>query len=161
MDNISIRQIQVSDNFHLAQIIKNSFIDFDAPKQGTVYSDPTTNNLYELFLIPNAILWVALINEEVVGCCGIYPTANLPTGYTELVKFYIQSSARGKGVGKFLLQKSINSAKALGYTRVYLECTPQFKNALSLYEKFDFGYIKNALGNSGHGGCSIFMIKEI
>lgn len=161
MGNISIRQVQASDNYLLAQIIKSCFIDFDAPKEGTVYSDPTTNNLYELFLTPNAILWVAQIDEEIVGCCGIYPTPNLPKGYTELVKFYIASAARGKGIGKLLLQKSIHSAKELNYTTIYLECTPQFTNALGLYKSFGFNYIQNSLGNSGHGGCSIFMAKEI
>lgn len=161
MSNITLRQVQVNDNPYLSQIIKKTFEEFGAPKEGTVYSDPTTNHLFELFKEPNAVLWVACVEDEMVGCCGIYPTPNLPNHYTELVKFYIKETARGKGIGNQLLQQCIQSAKAFGYTHIYLECTPQFTAALKLYNGYGFTLIPNALGNSGHGGCSIFMVKAI
>ena len=42
----------------LAQIIRTSLAEFGANKPGTVYFDPTTDALYELFQTPVAtILW--------------------------------------------------------------------------------------------------------
>ncbi|MDR1672691.1 MAG: hypothetical protein LBS09_04420 [Bacteroidales bacterium] len=46
-----IRYIQEADNTALAQTIRNVFDEFDAPKQGTVYSDPTTDNLHVIILM--------------------------------------------------------------------------------------------------------------
>ena len=72
--NIIIREVEEPDNLLLAQIIRNAFKEYDAPKQGTVYSDPTTDDLYQLFRTKKSILWVALIDDKIAGCCGIYPT---------------------------------------------------------------------------------------
>ncbi len=158
---IVIRQIQVSDNPILASIIRSCFIEFDAPQIGTVYSDPTTDNLFEYFNIPRSVCWVAELNQSIVGCCGIYPTENLPRGYVELVKFYIQSSARGEGIGKLLMIKCIETAKDFNYTNIYLESLPQFSTAINMYNKLGFTSLKNSLGNSGHTSCNVWMTKNI
>ena len=49
-----IRPIQISDNQSLFKMIRAVFIEFAAPQEGTVYSDPTTANLYQLFQRANA-----------------------------------------------------------------------------------------------------------
>ena len=76
----------------------------------------TTDALFELFQTPKAELWTAELDGEIVGCCGIYPTKNLPKGCVELVKFYLAKAARGKGIGKLLMEKSLEVAKEYGYT---------------------------------------------
>ena len=50
--NIIIRPIEERDNKLIGDIIKNVFREFKLDKPGTVYSDPTTNNLYRLFATP-------------------------------------------------------------------------------------------------------------
>lgn len=159
--SIIIRSIQEKDNPTLATIIRNCFIEFDAPKNGTVFSDPTTDNLYQYFKIDKSTCWVAEMNNIIVGCCGIYPTENLPNGYVELVKFYITNVARGKGIGKLLMNKCIESAKEFGYQNIYLESLPHFKTAIKMYEKLDFTVLQQPLGNSGHSSCDIWMTKNI
>ena len=67
-----IRPIEEKDNLPLAKMIRRVFDEHDAPQKGTVYSDPTTDDLYALFRIPKSILWVAEIDNEVIGCCGVY-----------------------------------------------------------------------------------------
>ena len=76
--NIIIREVEKTDNLILSQIIRNVFEEHGAPKQGTVYSDPTTDNLYELFRAKKSVLWVAVTDGKITGCCGIYPTNGLP-----------------------------------------------------------------------------------
>jgi len=85
--NYLIRPVEKEDNLRLAGIIREVFIEHSAPREGTVYSDPTTDNLYQLFRTPKSVLWVAVINNEPVGCCGIYPSEGLPGYCAELVKF--------------------------------------------------------------------------
>jgi len=52
---IIIREIEETDNLLLAQIKRKAFEEYDAPTQGTVYSDPTTDDLYRLFRMEKSI----------------------------------------------------------------------------------------------------------
>lgn len=158
---LAIRPIQPSDNENLAKIIRQCFHDFSAPTAGTVYEDPTTDDLYSLFQKEKSELWVAEWNEEIAGCCGIYPSDNLPNGFVEMVKFYLSAEARGKGIGKALMIKSIESAKEFGYTNIYIESLPEFDTAVSLYEKSGFIRLNNPIGNSSHPGCNVWMVREV
>ena len=160
-DNIKVRDISQEDNIHLAKIIRSVFEEFDLPKVGTVYSDPTTDRLYELFSKQGSKAFVGLINNRVVGCAGIYPTENLPVGYCEFSKFYIIKEARGKGLGKLLINTSINAAKQMGYKHIYLESFPALNDALTMYDKLGFVTSSIPLGNSGHFACSVWKTLNI
>jgi putative acetyltransferase len=161
MTDVLIRQILSSDDMALATIIRNGLTEFKAAKPGTVYFDPTTDALYNLFKTPNSIYFVAVQHGEVLGGCGIYPTANLPAGTCELVKLYLSPTARGKGLGKLLMEKSMLAAKEMGYTKIYLETMPELNIAVPMYEKLGFTSLDEPLGNSGHSGCGIWMIKAL
>ena len=159
---IHIRPIQQGDNRALAETIKGVFHEFDATKEGTVYSDPTTNHLYELFQEKeNAECWVAEEKGNILGCCGVYPTEGLPAGCAEIVKFYLSANARGKGVGKQLMEKSEASAIQFGYTQLYIESLPEFDKAVRIYEQQGYKKIDAPMGNSGHPGCTIWMVKDL
>ena len=160
-DQILIRPIEPNDNFALAKVIRDTLTEFGANKPGTVYFDPTTDALFELFRTPGSTYFVAIINDVIVGGCGIYPTMNLPEGTCELVKLYLDSSARGTGLGKKLLLQSMQWAKENGYHQVYLESMPELSKAVSIYEKVGFERINQPLGNSGHCGCDIWMTKQL
>ena len=158
---MDIRPIESRDNEALAKVIRTALAEFGANKPGTVYFDPTTDALFELFRTPGSYYYVATIDEKVVGGCGIFPTENLPDGTCELVKLYVAKDARGTGLGKQLMEKSMNWAKENGYTQVYLESMPELSKAVSIYEKVGFKSLDHPLGNSGHCGCDIWMIKAL
>jgi putative acetyltransferase len=161
MENFILRTIQASDNAMLARIIRKSLEEFNANKPGTVYFDDTTDNLSAVFTADKSIYFVAEENSMILGGAGIYPTANLPEDTCELVKLYLAPAARGKGIGKLLMQQCFTAAKELGYKKIYLETMPELNIAVPLYEKMGFTYLDAPLGNSGHGGCDIWMIKDL
>lgn len=158
---MKIRKILLSDNAILAKMIRDVFIEHDAPRDGTVYSDPTTDNLFQLFQNEKSVLWVAVEENQISGCCGIYPTVGLPEHCAELVKFYLPKQARGKGIGKELMGKSIESAKEFGFTEIYIESLPQYSKAISIYERQGFVKLDQPLGESGHTTCNIWMLKKL
>lgn len=158
---MEIRKIKKMDNRSVANMIKKVFEEYGAPKEGTVYSDSTTNNLYELFKNEKSVFWVISEDKDILGCCGVYPTEGLPDSCAELVKFYLCSKIRGQGLGKKLMQQSIESAKKIGYSKLYLESLPEFSNAVSMYEKIGFEKLEKPLGISGHFSCNIWMIKNL
>ena len=161
MDNVLIRAIQPSDNPILAKIVKDTLAEFGANHPNTVYYDPTTDALFELFQKKGAAYFVAEMNNEIVGGGGIYPTDGLPTETCELVKMYLLPHARGTGLGRTLIEKCLAFAKEAGYKQVYLESMPELKQALKVYAKYGFEYLKGPMGNSGHTGCSLWMLRSL
>ncbi|MCU7547594.1 GNAT family N-acetyltransferase [Chitinophagaceae bacterium LB-8] len=161
MNTITLRTIKQEDNKSLASIIRTVFEEYDTARPGTVYFDPTTDDLYSLFQTPRSVCWVAEVDGQLAGCAGIFPTPGLPDGCCEFAKFYLASFARGKGVGRKLMEQCLNTAKELGYKQVYLESLPEFNSAISLYEKLGFQPLNAPLGNSGHFGCNIWMLKNL
>lgn len=157
---ITIRPTEKKDNPILADLIKSVFREFKIDKPGTVYTDPTTNNLYQLFTTPRSAYWIAEEEGEILGGCGIFPTQGLPTNCAELVKFYLSSTSRGKGIGKTLIEMCINSAINFGYKQLYLESFPELSKAVGMYKKSGFIHIDQPMGNSGHFACKIWMVKN-
>jgi putative acetyltransferase len=161
INEIIYRNIEQKDNKELAGLIRTVFREFKIDRPGTVYYDPTTDNLSELFKIPGSVYWIAEEKGTLAGGCGIYPTPDLPEGCAELVKFYLLSSWRGKGIGRMLMEKCFESARQMGYRQLYLESLPELEKAVSMYIKSGFRHIPHALGNSGHFGCNIWMVKDL
>ena len=161
MQKAALRLIQKEDNREIARIIRAVLTEFKANKSGTVYFDPTTDDLYTLFSAPLSEYWVLELDGKLVGGSGVYPTGGLPDGCCELVKLYLMPEARGKGYGKMLIEQCFESAAKFGFKQVYLETMPELKNAMGLYEQCGFTYLDGPLGNSGHFGCDLWMLKVI
>ena len=161
-EELIIRKIQPKDNPFIAKIIRTALEEYDQAKPGTVYTDPSTDELYETFSgNPKSTYFIAELNEKAIGGCGIYPTKNLPEGYAELVKIYLNSEFRGKGIGKQLMNKSIAYAKEQGCTHLYLESFPSLKEAIYLYEKIGFEKVAEPMGDSGHFACTVWMVLPL
>ena len=156
-----IRKIEEQDNADIATVIRSCFADFNAPTKGTVFEDPTTDDLYSVFRKEKSVLYIAEENGEIVGSCGIYPTENLPEDTAEMVKFYLTKNSRGKGTGRALMETALEAARQMGYRKIYIESLPEFTKALSMYEKQGFKLLEKPLGNSCHTGCNIWMLKDI
>jgi putative acetyltransferase len=159
--NVTIRPIQPSDNPIIAKIIRDTLTEFGANHPGTVYFDPTTDALFELFQKERSAYNIAEADGKIVGGGGIYPTDGLPADTCELVKMYLLPEARGTGLGSQLITKCLEQAKENGFSNVYLETMNELKAALKVYARMGFPYLDGPMGNSGHFGCSLWMIKEL
>ena len=73
-ENFIIRNILKEDNARLAFIVRSVLAEFNANKPGTVYYDPTTDDLFSLFQTEGAAYFVTEINGEIIGGSGIFPT---------------------------------------------------------------------------------------
>ena len=155
------RLIQPADNAEIARVIRGALEEFGVNQPGTVYTDPTTDDLYALFRDEKSAYWIAEENGSIFGGCGIYPTTGLPNGYGELVKLYLRKEVRGRGIGQELMLKSIDSAREMGYAYLYLESLPELNQAVELYKKVGFKLLPNRLGESGHFACDLWMELEI
>jgi len=161
MKNICIRPIRAEDNQALAAIIRQILMEFGANKPGTVYFDPTTDHLFELFSVDRSAYFIIESEGKMIGGSGVFPTPGLPEGCCELVKLYLLAEWRGRGLGAMLMESCFKKAVEFGFTEMYLETMPELRNAIGLYEKAGFSYLPGPLGQSGHFGCDLWMMKKL
>ncbi|MCX6329831.1 MAG: GNAT family N-acetyltransferase, partial [Bacteroidia bacterium] len=109
--SVTFRNIEKKDNKEIAELIRSVFREFGIARPGTVYFDPTTDDLFTLFQRPGSEYWIAEEEGKIIGGCGVYSTPGLPEGCAELVKLYLLASSRGKGTGRQLMEKTFESAR--------------------------------------------------
>ncbi len=161
LEDIEIRPIRPEDNAGIARIIRATLTEFGANHPGTVFTDPTTDDLYTLFRTPGSFYHVAAYGDRLLGGAGIYPSAGLPEGTCELVKMYLVPEARSIGLGRRMIADGLDRARSLGYRHVYIETMPELSRAVEVYRRFGFRDLAGPLGNTGHFGCSVWMMLDL
>jgi putative acetyltransferase len=156
-----IRKIANKDNPIMSNIIRNSLLEFNAAKPGTVFFDESTDHISNLFETKKSAYFIIEIDNEIAGGGGYFPTKGLDENTCELVKLYVSKNFRNRGLGKILLEKCIKEAKEDGFKKMYLESMPELVDAIALYAKNGFYKIRKPMGNSGHTGCDIWMMKDL
>ncbi len=159
--NIVIREIKKEDNAQIEQIIKDCFHEFDIPLTGTAYEDIETTQMFESYQKDNEVYYVIDDDGEVLGGSGVKHLRDFGDDICELQKMYYSPTVRGKGLGKLMFEKSLNTAKELGYKKCYLESASQLKAAIHIYESSGFKHLEGPLGNTGHYSCGVWMIKDL
>lgn len=156
-----IRKIQAPDNQIIAEILRTVLTEFGGNRPGTAYYDYDTDHMFEAYQKEGEIYYVSEIDGNIVGGCGIKPLKGEVAEVCELQKLYLLSGTRGRGIGFALVEKCLEFAKKSGYKTCYLETFPNMTAAIQLYVKFGYSRLKAPLGETGHGGCEVWMIKEL
>lgn len=158
---MKIRVIENDDNEKIAFVIRSVLIDMGAPKVGTAYEDNELDAMFEAYQKDCFIYYVVEDGNQILGGAGIAPLKNADSSICELQKMYFLPEARGKGLGKQMIQMCIAFAKSCNFEHCYIETMPYMLDAQKLYIKTGFSYIDKSLGNTGHSSCHIWMIKAI
>jgi len=147
---LKIREIVKSDNQKISFIIKSVLTELNYNIKGTAFYDKETDSMFEAYQTGKSIYYVAILNDEIIGGCGINPLKNESNSICELQKMYILPKARGKKIGKRLVDKCIEFATKSRYKQCYLETFPNMYAAINLYQKNGFVEIDKSLGNTCH-----------
>jgi len=161
MNNLIIRAIKPEDNTQIAAIIRSVLEDFGVPKTGSAYADTSLDDMYAYYDVPRASYFVIEENEKLIGGGGIAQLENYDGNVCELQKMYFLEEARGKGLGRKMLELCLNKAREYGYEKCYLETMPYMETARKLYKKEGFKNINAPMGNTGHHACPVWMLKEL
>lgn len=84
---------------------------------------------------PSGRLLLALHDGEIAGCVALQA---IDAARCEMKRLYVRPSARGLGVGKALVTRVLDEARAIGYRRIMLDTLPTMAEAQQLYERFGF-----------------------
>lgn len=98
---------------------------------------------------------VAYLDGRPVGCGGV---KRLDATSAELKRLYLASSARGRGVGRRLLDELESHARALGYEVLRLDTGDRQPEALGLFRSA--GYEQSADYN-GNAWATYWMEKRL
>ena len=155
-----IRPIEKKDNAALANVIRTSLEELNYALDGTVYTDPNTDRMYECYQTEKTAYWIAEFNGKVIGGSGIGEVKG-DEAVCELQRMFLTAETRGKGIGQALMSKCIGFARTAGYKRIYLETFPNLHAARKLYERSGFEYIDHPMGDTGHFSCDVYMVKML
>ena len=93
--------------------------------------DPQTH-----ILDKGGAILIADLSGVAVGTAGLVPGHG--AGTLELIKMSARSDVQGRGIGRALMQASIDKACEMGATRIWLETNTVLEAALALYRKSGF-----------------------
>lgn len=91
----------------------------------------------EYILNKGGKILVALYRNEPVGVCALIKMNDSDYDF-EMAKMAVSPQAQGKNIGFLLGQAIINSARASGASKIYLESNTILKPAINLYYKLGF-----------------------
>ena len=156
MTDLHIRRIEPRDDAAIAAIIREVMPAFGAGGEGFAVHDAEVDHMSEAYASAGHAYFVVEDAEGVVGGGGVAPLAGTDDDTCELRKMYFLPRARGLGAGRRLIERCLETARALGYRRCYLETLTGMDAAQALYTKVGFQRLSCARGATGHHGCDCY-----
>lgn len=87
------------------------------------------------YVPPAGALLVAEVGADIVAMIAFRPRGE---GVCEMKRLFVRPSARGLGVGRALITRVMNDARAVGYREMRLDTLPVMGEAQAMYESFGF-----------------------
>jgi len=158
---MQIRSIEARDDARIAEIIRAVMPEFGATGCGFAINDPEVDWMSRAYARPRCAYFVVEDGNEVLGGGGIAPLDGGDEDTCELRKMYFLPQARGRGAGAAMMQRCLDAARELGFRRCYLETLSGMDAAMRLYDRSGFRRIDAPMGDTGHGGCNTFYLREL
>lgn len=87
------------------------------------------------YVAPEGRLLLAREGDMVLGCAAL---RRVDEKTCEMKRVYVRPSARGRSLGRLLVEAILSEAKLAGYSRICLDVLPEFTTAQRLYESMGF-----------------------
>lgn len=156
-----LRPIEARDDAAMASVIRAVMPTFGAQGAGFAIEDPEVDFMSRAYGGERSRYWVAELDGRVVGGGGFAPLEGGPPDTCELRKMYLLAEARGRGIGRELLELCLDAAKRCGFARCYLETLETMHAARKLYEAHGFVRLPKPEGATGHFGCDAWYSRSL
>lgn len=127
-----IRPWTPTDRELAAAIIEQVLTEYGIPWQ-PAEADQDVIEVEAAYLTPGGEFWVIEQQTKLVGTAAYYPCKRGKKA-VEIRKMYLMPTARGKGLGKYLLQQLEQTIAQKGFEEVWIETASILKEAVNLYE---------------------------
>jgi len=132
--HLTIRSATNDDRERVAELVFGVLAEYGL-KPDPETTDADLQDIEANYLQRGGLFEVIEDGGNMLGSVGLYPI-NKTT--CELRKMYFIPSARGLGLGKYVLERAIAGARALGFKQMVLETSSKLVAANQLYNKFGF-----------------------
>ena len=171
---LTLRPITPPDNAAVAHVIRTVMTEFSCVGEDFSITDPEVDDMAaayaddrsSFFVIEHSVGGPAGAGEGfrgtlVLGGAGFAPLTGGDPDTCELRKMYVLNEGRGFGGGRLLMDACLEGARAAGYSKMYLETVNAMTDAAALYKKNGFEPISWPMGDTGHGGCDVYMVRDL
>lgn len=142
---ISISRVNCAEDFEIAADFCRTFGEWDVAAglaygvsadvvMGLFHND-TSDSLVEKYSSAEAMMFLARWQGVPAGCIAFDP---FDATTAEIHKFYVDPEFRGKGIGGTLMRTILAEIAKGRHDRIVLQTTVYMKNAIEIYESFDF-----------------------
>ena len=135
LDGLMLRPFEAGDERAFADLneawISKFFVMEE--KDRKALHDPLTH-----ILQPGGHIYMASKTGRAIGCCALLA---MDDGAFEVAKMAVAEEARGRGIGRRLLNYAAAEARRLGCKRLYLESNWKLGSAVHLYESVGFRHL--------------------
>jgi len=120
------------------QKIQQSFVDMKLSTSGDMY------DIYESYKISTSEeevdrnFWVAVIDDEVIGCVAAIPSTLYPGQAVELLRMSVHREYRRKGVASKLISHLSKWALSKNIKKIHLDTLSAMENAILFYQSNGF-----------------------
>jgi DNA-binding MarR family transcriptional regulator/GNAT superfamily N-acetyltransferase len=114
-------------------------------------------SLQKLIDAPASGMWVAYLEDEVVGCVMLRKLASIPN-VGECKRMYVKPLARGRHIADMLLDAQEEFARKAGLEWIYLDTYDDLKPAIAIYERRGYERCERYNDNPQ---ATLFMRKNI
>lgn len=128
------------------------------PIDQEVLGDPETHILADGGRVLFAIATAADGIQRAVGTAALRHEGG---GVFELTKMAVAPEARGRGVGRRLMQASLEAFQAMGGRELFLESSSRLGPALKLYESVGFVHRPAPRPGSHYVRADVYMVWEM
>ncbi len=101
--------------------------------------DAELKNLPGDYAEPRGMLLLAMIEQQIAGCCALRPLDNVDyPNACEMKRLYVRKPFRGQGLGRQLVEVILDAARRSGYGCVLLDTLDDMEAARALYKDLGF-----------------------
>lgn len=120
------------------------------PKDEETFADPQGKIIEH-----GGRILLAVDGERAVGCCALLAMGE---GEFEVAKMAVTPEYQGRGVGRLVLERSVELAREMGARRLYLETNHTLEPAIRLYRAVGFEDVpKDRLEPSPYARADVHM----
>ena len=102
---------------------------------------PTLERMREVWVEDKSIVLIAELDGEFAGCCYVQPNFPGRAGRIANAGYLVAERARGRGVGRALLERSLDEARGLGFRTMMFNLVFERNPARRLWEAAGFEVI--------------------
>lgn len=132
---IEIRHARIPDELDAVRDIFREYVGSVSADLGFQNYEAEFAALPGAYAAPAGCLLLGWRGGRAVGCVALRPVDAVTC---ELKRLYVRPAARGEALGRRLVERMLDEARAAGYRRICLDVLPEFDAAIRLYAALGF-----------------------